>query len=52
MVERVCVCHHNTTVKALIKALLKNNYDPQRHLVRSKKNYFGPLGVPLLERCL
>ena len=38
--------------KALIKAPLKNNYDPQRHLVRSEKNYFEPLGVPCLERCL
>jgi len=25
------------TVKALIKAPLKNNYDPQRHLVQSEK---------------
>ena len=25
------------TVKALIKAPLKNKYDPQRHLVRSEK---------------
>ena len=52
MAERVCVCHHNTTVKALIKAALKNNYDPQRRLVRSEKNYFRPLGVPCLERRL
>jgi len=40
------------TVKALIKAPLKNNYNPQRRLVRSEKNYFGPLGVPWLERRL
>ena len=39
-------------VKALIKAPLKNNYNPQRRLVQSEKNYFGPLGVPCLDRCL
>ena len=40
------------TIKALIKALLKNNYDPQRHLVWSTKNYLGPLGAPCIEGCL
>ena len=40
------------TVKALIKVPLKNNYDPQRRLVWSAKNYFGPLGAPCLERRL
>ena len=40
------------TVEALIKVPLKNNYDPQRRLVWSAKNYFGPLGAPCLERCL
>ena len=39
-------------VDALIKAPLKNNYDPQRRLVWSAKNYFGPLGAPCLERRL
>ena len=32
------------TVKALIKALLKNNYDSQRRLVWSKISCFEPLG--------
>ena len=42
-----------TTVKALIKAPLNNNYDPQRRLIRSEKNYyFRPLGAPCLERRL
>ena len=45
-------CRIVATVEALIKALLKNNYDPQRRLVWSAKNYFGLLGVPCLERCL
>ena len=40
------------TVDALIKAPLKNNYNPQRRLVWSAKNYFGPLGAPCLERRL
>ena len=40
------------TVKALINVPLNNNYDLQRCLVQSKKNYFGPLGVPCLERRL
>ena len=40
------------TVNALINAPLKNNYDPQRRLVWSEKNYFGPLGAPYLERRL
>ena len=40
------------TIKALIEALLKNNYDPQRCLVRSEKNYFRPLGALCLEKCL
>ena len=39
------------TVKALIEAP-SNNYDPQRRLVRSEKNYFGPLWAPCLERRL
>ena len=34
------------------KALLKNNYDLQRRLVWSAKNYFRPLGAPCLERRL
>ena len=42
----------SSTVEALIKAPLKNNYDPQRRLVWSAKNYFGPLGAPCLERRL
>ena len=42
--SRVC------TVKALIKEPLKNNYDPQRRLVRSeKKNYFEPWGARFRE---
>ena len=32
-------------VKALIKAPFKNNYIPQRRLVQSEKNYFGPLDL-------
>ena len=40
------------TVNALINAPLKNNYDPQRRLVRSEKNYFGPMGAPYLGRRL
>ena len=40
------------TIEALIKAPLKNNYDPQRRLVWSAKKYFGPLGAPCLERRL
>ena len=42
------------TVKPLIKALLKNHYDPQRCLevVWSAKSYFGPLGASCLERRL
>ena len=40
------------TVNALINAPLKNNYDPQRRLVWSEKNYLGPLGAPYLERRL
>ena len=55
-IQYIGVTHLNTefvsTVKALIKAPLKNNYDLQRRLVWSKKNYFGPLGVPCLERHL
>jgi len=40
-----------TTVKALIKAPLNNNYDPQRRLIRSEKNYyFRPLGAGALFR--
>ena len=31
-----------STVEALINAPLKNNYDRQRRLVWSEKNYFGP----------
>ena len=44
----------DTTVKALNKVPLKNNYDPQRRLVRSAKNYrySRPLGAPCLERRL
>ena len=34
------------------KAPLKNNYDPQRPCSERKKNYFGPLGAPCLERHL
>ena len=30
----------------------ESNYDPQRRLLWSAKNYFGPLGVPCLERQL
>ena len=48
--ERLCYVIH--TVNALINAPLKNNYDPQRRLVWSEKNYFGPLGAPYLERRL
>ena len=40
------------TVKALIKTLLKNNYDPQRRLVWGEKNNFGLLRAPCLERRL
>ena len=40
-----------STVKASIKAPLKNNHDPQRFLVQSDKNYFGPL-APCLEKRL
>ena len=35
------------TIKALIEALLKNNYDPQRCLVRSEKKLFQTLGGTL-----
>ena len=40
--------HNGYTVKALLKVLLKNNYDPQRHLVWSEKK----LEAPCLGRCL
>ena len=42
----------NATVNALINAPLKNNYDPQRRLVWSEKNYFRPMGAPYLGRHL
>ena len=40
------------TVNALINEPLKNNYNPQRRLVLSEKNYFGTMGVPYLGRRL
>ena len=43
---------YSSTVNALINAPLKNNYDPQRRLVWSEKNYFGPMGAPYLGRRL
>ena len=38
--------------KSFNYGVVKNNYDPQRRLVQSEKNYFGPLGAPCLERRL
>ena len=40
------------TVKTLIKAPLKNNYDQQRRLVWSEKHYLGSLGAPCLQKRL
>ena len=51
----VCINHENKTKRYMVynrycksfnEGAIKNNYNPQRHLVWRAKNYFRSLGVP------